>query len=322
MKASDQSSLISACGSVRRARGYALAVVLLLAVVVTMGVAVLMQRHSVTYLAMARQVKGYSAHHQSAGIREVFNRWLPLARGKLETSRGDDGLVFRLHMPKSGVINVYMADGQGTILTRTDSLSGRQREILEDAAWILNHPEGEMAARVPQDTSGLFRSAGPAQVSVRGADPVVIEAICMAVLADASAAKDAAEAIVRQLGVDEFGDGPGSKRGREAAGAAVNKALASAGVDPADAPKQPGTNIGGGIGRALQSLNLDPWDVRDIESVLTEKNTVWMVVAESEDNGKVFDRSGGLYEYHETRASDTLNQNAGFLTWERMEVGE
>lgn len=301
---------------------FALPIVLMLALVVALGVVILLERHGVTQLATARQIRGYSAYHQSAGLREVFNRWMPTVRGRVLESLEEDGRAFRLNMPKSGYIDVYMADGQGTVLSDTETLSGRQREILEDWIAILKSPPGELAQRLPPETTRLFRAVGPPQISVKSADPAVIEALCMAVLADPSSARQAANAIVNRVGPDTFGSKNPSRRDRDAAASAVASALGKTpgqkGKDESAASA--GIPAGGGnqVGRALMELNLDPQDIREIESFLTERNTLWMVVAEmKDDSGRVYDRSGGLYESSENR-TESFNQNAGFLTWELL----
>lgn len=295
---------------------FALPIVLLLAIVVALGVVVLLERHSVTHLAVARQIRGYTSYHQSAGLREVFNRWMPTVRGRVLESLEADGRAFRLTMPKSGYIDVYMADGQGTVLSDTNALAGRQREILEDMIAILKTPPPELAERLPQDTSGLFRAVGPAQISVHSADPAVIEALCLAVLADQSAARQAAVAIVNRVGADTFGSRNPSKRDRDAALSAVSQALGTKSGSKSGAGEQSRPEPGGQVARALMELNLDPQDIREIESFLVEKNTLWMVVAEvKDDSGRVYDRSGGLYEASEVRL-EAFNQNAGFLSWE------
>lgn len=313
----------TACGG---GRGFALPLVLLLAVVAALGIVVLLERHAVTYMAMMRHVRGYTTYHQSAGLREVFNRWMPTARGRLNDVLGDGGLAFRLKMPKSGYVDVYMADGQNTILSKTTGLSGRQREILEDALAILNDPPPELRARMPEDRTALFRTVGPATVNVATADPAVIEAICLAVLADPGRAHDAAVAIMRRTSPDEIGLDFDSRRDRGKSSKKKDRTpLASSSRKPGEgAAGQPGganpqsPEMGGQVGRALMELSIDPSDIREIETMFVEHNTLWMVVAETlDDNGHILDRSGGLYEGSEGR-SDTLNQNAGFLSWETL----
>jgi hypothetical protein len=272
-------------------RGFALPLVFMLGVVCALGVAVLIERQSVNQLAVVRHVRGYASLHQSAGLREVVNRWMPTARGRLNELLDADGLAFTLSMPRSGEIRVYMADAQDTVLIDPTALAGRKRDIVEALAGLFAEPPEGFARR-----SGLLdgapaptRSAGPPEVSIRSASPVVIEAIMLAVLLDEDLARQAADEVVR-------------KRDDVLARTSSEGAIAAIRID-----------------EMLRPLGLEEEDMRDIEMMFVSKSTLYRVVAESIDGGQVFARAGGLYEVSETRV-EAFNQNAGFLTWETLPV--
>lgn len=179
-------------------RAFALPLVILLALIGTLMVTLLMDRHGNLHRASVRQIDDYVNHHRSAGVQEAVLRWLDTARGKLRDSIGADGLAFSMVMPGSGQVDVFMTDAQGAALSDASSVSGRQREIVEDMTAMLDE--------LPEDlkVNGLQRIAGPAAISVNTAPALVIQALCMAIIPERDQALAAATAILKKRGDGEL----------------------------------------------------------------------------------------------------------------------
>lgn len=280
-------------------RAFALPLVLLLTLVVGMGLVVLLQRHATTHLATVRQARGYASAHQAAGLKEVINRWMPTVRGRIHESLAEGGLAFRLDMTKAGnTIDIYFEDGQGTLLDNANQLSGRKREILEDMIDLIHSHAAELERFQEPEGTSVFRSVGPPEISLHSAPPIIIHALTLAVIGEPGKASAAATALLARV-----------RRERDRGTTSGIPGAAGAGTT---------TLPQGEVVRALQELNLDQVLIKEIESMLIEKNTLWKIVAESKDSsGKVYDRSGGLYEAVETRL-ESFNQNAGFLQWDQL----
>src|SRR5438046_535513 len=88
----------------RARRGFALILVIVLAMVGGMAIVILLQRTSVEHLAANRQTKSYADHHRGKGMQEMISRWLNTARGRLLDVVDDDGLAFTMRMPHEGEV--------------------------------------------------------------------------------------------------------------------------------------------------------------------------------------------------------------------------
>lgn len=256
-----------------RRRAFALPLVILLVLVAGLTVATLMERHGTSYRAIARQVSNYKNHHRAAGIKECILRWLSTSRGRLDTSIAEDGHAFTMIVPGRGEIRVYFRDAQGALLSDTSQLVGIKRQFLDDANYLL--------AQIPPESrpDGLFRPAGPPEISVSGAPAIVIQALCIAVTGDERAGVVAANAILSRRSQGKF--------------------------------------EGANIQSVLAEVSLDEQQKRDLASLLVVQPKLYEVLAETVDSsGRVLDRSSGLYLVDDAR-SDTFVQG-GFLTWDEL----
>jgi len=269
----------------RSRRGFALPLAVLLALVGSLAVVMLLERHNVLALAYRRQIDSYVDRHEGAGIIECTLNWISTARGgnPLEAV-GDDGLAFSMDLPGGRRLSVYIEDGQGEALRETSMISGRRREIAQDAVFILDTMPEELKV------DGMFRTAGPAEVSVNAAKPVVIRALCLAVLANPAKADQAAQIIV----------------GRRSSNSGIGAA---------------GKLKDGKLTSALQELGLSEEQKQELASMLVAKPTLLRVIAETRDgSGRILARSMGLYPLVEGR-TETFKQSGGFLSWESVPVG-
>lgn len=254
-------------------RAFALPLVVLLVLAAGLTVAILMERHGTSYRAVARQVGNYKNHHRSAGIRECILRWLDTSRGRLEQSIDTDGHAFTMIVPGRGEIRVYFQDAQGALLTDTSQVIGLKREILDDARFLLSQIQEE---NLPE---GVFRPAGPPEISVSSAPAIVIQALCIAITGEERSGIVAANAILARRSA-----------GRAEAGTIQN---------------------------FLADVQLSEEQERDLASLLVVQPKLYEVLAETVDSsGKLLDRSAGLYLVDEAR-NDTFKQG-GFLTWDEL----
>lgn len=267
----------------QKARAFALPLVTMLVLIASIVLALVLNQQSSASLAVARQVAGYQSHHDAQGLREIATRWLTTVRNRTADSLDDDGLAFRMRMPKSGTVEVRMRDGQGPCLRDTSVLSGRRRVIVDRMNELLSaYAQADPAAggAEPAPEAALQRPAGPPQVSYSIAPAPVLEALCFAVVQDPSRARRAARIL-------------------------ANRAAYAA--DPAPTKRAVS---------ALRDLGLSQTELAEIEGMLVDRCTLWFITAEIADaRGRVVTRSGGLYEAGDQRV-EPFNQNAGFLTWE------
>jgi hypothetical protein len=263
----------------------------------------------VGYLAARRQADSYIDNHAGLGMRELVSRWLSTVRGRLRESLEDDGFAFSLELPGGDRVDVFFDDAQGSVLSRTDMLTGRRREIVEmmnvylDLAEQSDQPlsnenpgqglgpresfevrqRAHGRAGEPIETMGLRRKWGPSEISIRTAPIEVLEALASAVTDPKKAAK-IAEALVKRR--DDQ---------------ATTRELA---VDE--------------VTRTLRELDVSPEAMREIGAMLVYTPTLYRVTAEQRSaSGDLVAKAVGLLEVTDTR-NDPFNQNGPFLTWETV----
>lgn len=281
----------------QRRGGFALPLVILLTLVVSLAVAVLMQRNGTGYLAARRQADSYIKAHAGLGIREMVSRWLTQVRGRLSDSLESDGFAFTLVLPGGDHIDVYLDDAQGSALARSDALTGRRREIIEMMNAYLDlleyGPIGAAPGQRPPpraQTGGagdlpLRRMYGPSEISLKTAPREVLEALAAAV-ADPKQTVAIADTIIRKR------EGHDGTRVQE--------------VDE--------------ITRSLREVGVDDEAIREIGLMLVATPKLYKVTAELRGSGdRLLDKAEGLLEVNEGN-NDPFNMNGPFLTWESVEL--
>lgn len=287
-----------ACGR----RGFALPMVILLALIGTLAVSMLLMSHASSHRATVRQVESYVDAHRAAGIQECILRWLDTVRGKLNESIDSDGHAFTMNVQGSagGTVKVFFRDAQGALLTETSAVSGRRREILDDANFILQAlpPQGPSPQLVdnsyqrssdgPFDGRGvsekLTRTAGPPEVSLYSSPDLVIRVLALAIIPDPRQAEAAALALIR------------ARNQRELKTDGVLSALGGL-----DAPEQA---------------------KRELAGMFVVVPQVYECVAETRSgSGALLDRSSGLYQVDDSR-NDAFKQGGAFLSWRREDLPE
>ena len=173
-------------------RGYAVPMVLLLAMAGGAMVAVMLQRSGVSDLASVRQRVATQDHHLSLGVQEAAATWLG-AIGNLDMSEmlDEDGLACRVELDGRRRIDVYFVDAQDSVCLDPSVYSPAELEVLERIRELLGTSGGS------GDSSEMTRNSGPKGINVNSASERVLIAVASAVLEDASAGVRAAEALVR-----------------------------------------------------------------------------------------------------------------------------
>lgn len=278
-------------------RGFALPLVVLLTLVGGLAIALLLQRHGVQSLAYQRQVENYTNHHEASGVMECILAWLPTARGKIENAVDENGLAFSMDLSgnssqsNAARIDVYMREGQGSMLRDPSAVFGRKREIVEDAVYVLDTMPEELKVE------GLFRTVGPPELSLKTAPAIAIQAICTAVIEDPKKADEAAREILRtrdEMLAETQEGGVGGVGG--------------VAVDPSPTL----------VTNALQDLGLTAQEQKEITAMLTVKPTLYECVAETFDrNNRLLARSGGYYLVSDVAQNQAIKQRGAFLSWEQ-----
>lgn len=152
----------------RRDGGYVFLLVLMLITIAAITSGASLERASMqTHLAQM-QIEGYERYHELQGAKTIAQIYLFRQESQnlqelantgrpVQTLRFDDGLI----------INMYVQDGQGTILRNTSDLT--HDEALRFIRATL--------ARIPADRLDLTRAVGPWKVSLRAAPDDVLLAM-------------------------------------------------------------------------------------------------------------------------------------------------
>ena len=163
----------------RSRRAFALPLVLLLALVASLGIAVILNRAGVAGTAVDSQIRVYQRHHRHAGMKEMVDRWLATTHGSLQEQLEADGQAFVIELPRNRRIRVVISDGQGTVL---DDLRGLYGSEARYTAMALDFLHRNFDTEDPDIAARLVRKAGPAAVSINAAPPEILEAITTAIL--------------------------------------------------------------------------------------------------------------------------------------------
>jgi hypothetical protein len=287
----------------------------MLALVGGLAVSLLLSRHSTSHRAVARQIDSYRDHHRGAGVKECILRWVDTARNRMDESIALDGHAFTMRVQGEagaigGTVQVYLADAQGTLVSETSTLSGRRREIVEAAKFLLESIPPERRLDETGRDLELFRPAGPAELSINSAPDLVIQAVCMAIVELPEKAVQAAEAIIRER--DHAGVAPVelTRAGRTAHRAARE------GLTPDPAARMEGADVM----KALGGVPITEQERREIAGMFVTRPTLYRCVAETRDaSDRLLDRSAGLYLLEEGK-TDTFKQGGAFLSWESLAI--
>src|SRR5438034_8251573 len=140
--------------------------VILLALVVGIMTAVMLERQSAQSLTVQRQLHEYRDHHFSRGVREVVGQWTDTLSGQpIEKMIQDDGHVLDITSADGGWLAIYMFDGQGSALV---DFSGLNEQEHTDALGIL---QAMSALSGDNPDSAWLRAVGPVKICAASAPP-------------------------------------------------------------------------------------------------------------------------------------------------------
>lgn len=172
-------------------RAFALPLVLLLALVASIGTMMLLDRQSAQTRMVERQIQGYRDRHFERGVREIVGQWSDTVGGSQWRQRVDksNGHALSIALVDGSVLEVYLFDAQGSILTDPSGKESSQVELARTVAESLG-----------QDTNWnpdpvLLRPVGPVAVSALAAPAEVLTAVARAARAREPARF--ADAIIR-----------------------------------------------------------------------------------------------------------------------------
>tara|TARA_R110002073_G_scaffold118918_1_gene258234 strand:+ start:71033 stop:71917 length:885 start_codon:yes stop_codon:yes gene_type:complete len=153
-------------------RGFAMAMVILLMIVVGLTIGVSMTRFSAQTKSVARQMEKYQEHHLGRGLQEAIGAWLKQQNGRnlLEVLEPETGHAMDIILADGSEVSVYLRDAQGTALS---NLTGRtDRQIQEGGALLRNL----IVNTTEREYLELTRPFGPSTISVMSAPDRVLDA--------------------------------------------------------------------------------------------------------------------------------------------------
>jgi hypothetical protein len=157
-------------------RGFALPIVLVLALVTGILAAVVLERQSYQRRAVTRQLTSYQDTHFERGVREVVSQWTDTLVGQpIEKLLDEDGHALDIERPDGSVVSIYLFDGQGTALSEPAGLV--EQETLDAAGVLERLREVVGRRRLLESGSEFVRPVGPARVCAASAPREVLEAI-------------------------------------------------------------------------------------------------------------------------------------------------
>jgi hypothetical protein len=178
-------------------RGFAMPIVLVVALLVGIVAAVMLERQGAQRLSVRRQLNQYRDHHFERGVREVVGAWTDLLSGQpIDKLVEADGHALDVAMTDGSWLSVYVFDGQGTMLTEPTGLNEEERQ---DAAGLA---EQLLILSAGNPDPRWLRPAGPVKISAVSAATEVLTAVGNYASGGGRAGRRLAESIIdaRQRG--------------------------------------------------------------------------------------------------------------------------
>ncbi len=238
-------------------RGFALPVVIIVLLIVSMVAGVLLQRQASDRLVAEHRLNWYREHHAQAGLEEVINAWLrSLPRTmRLDEILDDTGRAMTIDFRDGTEALISITDGQGAILTEPSAVPPSQRVQIELIAARFDELVGESQRPLER------RTVGPAKLSLQIASREAIEATASAFVAAASAS-DFARSVVEL-------------RESEPDGKLTNDGLTT----------------------ALATAELEEAQAQLLRAAITLRPTLYFVTIELRPKGAMQQRDGGASVY-------------------------
>ena len=148
-------------------RGFALAFVLLLALVASMMITATLTRQDAQSRLIARHIDDYQEHHDTLGVRAIVSYWLARVElAELLRLVRTDGVDHRFRIEGVFEIELSVSDGQGEPIADAAMVPDGVRELY---AGILD--------RMPDASRAALRTRGPYMISPNSASWATLAAL-------------------------------------------------------------------------------------------------------------------------------------------------
>jgi len=156
--------------------GFALPIVLVLALVTGILAAVVLERQSYQRRAVGRQLAAYQDTHFERGVREVVSQWTDTLIGQpIDSLLGEDGHALDIERPDGSLVSIYLFDGQGVALSQP--MSPDAQEMIDAEGVLERLTEIVGRKRLRESAAEFVRPVGPARVCATSAPREVLEAV-------------------------------------------------------------------------------------------------------------------------------------------------
>lgn len=185
----------------RSSRAFALPLVVVLAMVATMGIAVMLERQGQQTKSTIRHMKWTQDRHLERGVREVVGAWLTGASRRLGDISQSGGHALDLTMPDGRTFRIDIEDAQGSALAVFDGVSEQELPFAQSAyeSILMRAPDA-------QTLGAWTREVGPAAISAMTAPEEVLAAAATAYIGDAEASAMARDIVLdRETAADGMG---------------------------------------------------------------------------------------------------------------------
>lgn len=181
-------------------RGYALPLVLLLALVASVVMAMVLDRQRTQTLSQKRQLDHYRDDHFAKGMQEAIDAWMKsVAARPFNELLEADGHALDMDLAGGVTLRLYAFDGQGSILTEILALTGEARVDAANLISELSQLPPELRATLSGFQRGrlteLTRRYGPLQISINSAPEPVLHAAVRYAFGDSNST-DTVKALV------------------------------------------------------------------------------------------------------------------------------
>lgn len=154
--------------STQTRRGFAMAVVLLLVMTISISIAAMMHRYGAQQRTVQRQIAEYHMHHDMFGVQAITLQRLSRMTASEVRQVADSGEVaFGFALPGGKQVAVYIEDGQSAALVSAEGVDDDTTRLFYQG----------MLNRLPDDRPDLLRVAGPPEISLNSAPEELIYAL-------------------------------------------------------------------------------------------------------------------------------------------------
>ncbi|MCA9298618.1 MAG: hypothetical protein KDA28_06100, partial [Phycisphaerales bacterium] len=113
-----------------RRPAFAIPMVILLTIVMSLMIAVMLERNGAQRLQVRRTLESYNDHHMKKGVQEIVNAWLrTLPNAPLAELLGEDGKIVEISMLDGVRLTIFLEDGQRSIRYDASSIRTESQHI-------------------------------------------------------------------------------------------------------------------------------------------------------------------------------------------------